>query len=99
MKDYNAVVAYLQAAGVVCDSLSVDVDGGAITVHLLGETVAVTEAVITKAVAAVPDLVPPTAPPTLASIIAAELPKVRADPSLNAASKAALDVIITAAKG
>lgn len=41
---------------------------------------------------------PPPPPPTLAEILAAELPKVRADPSLNVASKAALDVIIAAAR-
>ena len=41
---------------------------------------------------------PPPPSPSLADVIAAELPKVRADPALNAASKAAIDVIVTAAK-
>lgn len=35
--------------------------------------------------------------PTLPEVLAAELPKVRDDPALNAASRAALDAIVAAA--
>ena len=52
---------------------------------------------VSALVKAPPRPVTPPPPPTLAAVIAAEMPKVRADPALNAASKAALDKIIAAA--
>ena len=46
-----------------------------------------------------PPVVEVVKPPTLAEVLATELAKVRADPALNATSKAAIDTIIATARG